>query len=119
MRWSKVLIKNQCKLIWIVVNGAEINSDSCTSNQYLLHDARYTDAILGKQIGKEIIRSNQAYTFMYVNIEATLLKLNYLFLIGRVHVFYVGHVDKSCLYETIFQCNILSKYHHHHSCMSI
>jgi hypothetical protein len=29
-------------------------------------------------------------------------------------VFYVGHVDKSSLYETLFYCNILSKYHHHH-----
>jgi hypothetical protein len=27
-------------------------------------------------------------------------------------VFYVGHVDKSSLYET--HCNILRKHHHHH-----
>jgi hypothetical protein len=27
-------------------------------------------------------------------------------------VFYVGHVDKSSLYETIFHCNILSPHHH-------
>jgi hypothetical protein len=35
-------------------------------------------------------------------------------LIGRVYVFYVGHVDKSILYEILFHCNILSKHHHHH-----
>jgi hypothetical protein len=40
--------------------------------------------------------------------------LHYLCLIGRAYVFYVGHVDKSSLYETFFHCNILSKYHHHH-----
>jgi len=33
---------------------------------------------------------------------------------GRVYVFYVGHVDKSSLYETLFHCNILSKHHHIH-----
>jgi len=27
-------------------------------------------------------------------------------------VFYVGHVDKSSLHETLFNCNILSKHHH-------
>jgi hypothetical protein len=27
-------------------------------------------------------------------------------------VSYVGHVDKSSLYETLFHCNILSKHHH-------
>jgi Ni,Fe-hydrogenase I cytochrome b subunit len=35
-----------------------------------------------------------------------------LYLIGRVYVFYVGHVDKSSLYETLFHCNILIKHHH-------
>jgi hypothetical protein len=39
--------------------------------------------------------------------------VHYLCLIGRVFVFYVGHVDKSSLYETLFYCNILSKHHHH------
>jgi hypothetical protein len=39
--------------------------------------------------------------------------VHYLCLIGRVYVFYVGHVDKSSLYETLFHCNILSKHHHH------
>jgi hypothetical protein len=38
----------------------------------------------------------------------------YLCLIGRVYVFYVGHVDKSSLYETLFHCNILSKHHNYH-----
>jgi hypothetical protein len=38
----------------------------------------------------------------------------YLYLIGRVCVFYVGHVDKSSLYETLFHCNILSRHQHHH-----
>jgi hypothetical protein len=28
-------------------------------------------------------------------------------------VFYVGHLDKSSLYETLFHCNLLSKHHHH------
>jgi hypothetical protein len=32
-------------------------------------------------------------------------------LIGWVYVFYVGHVDKSSLYETLFHCKILSKHH--------
>jgi hypothetical protein len=27
-------------------------------------------------------------------------------------VFYLGHVDKSSLNETLFHCNILSKHHH-------
>jgi hypothetical protein len=27
--------------------------------------------------------------------------------------FYVGQVDKSSLYETLFHCNIQSKHHHH------
>jgi hypothetical protein len=40
--------------------------------------------------------------------------VHYLCLIGRVYMFYVGHVDKSSLYETLFHCNILSKYHHYH-----
>jgi len=30
-----------------------------------------------------------------------------------IYVFYVGYVDKSSLYETLFHCNILSKHHHH------
>jgi hypothetical protein len=38
----------------------------------------------------------------------------YLSLIGRVYVFYIGHVDKSSLYGTLFHCNILSKHHHHY-----
>jgi hypothetical protein len=40
--------------------------------------------------------------------------VDYLFLIGRVYVFYVGHVDKSSLYETLHHCNILNKHYHHH-----
>jgi hypothetical protein len=40
--------------------------------------------------------------------------VHYLCLIGRVYVFYVGHVDKSSLYETLFHCNILTKHHLHH-----
>jgi hypothetical protein len=39
--------------------------------------------------------------------------VHYLCLIGRMYVFYVGHADKSSLYETLFHCNILSKHHHH------
>jgi hypothetical protein len=35
------------------------------------------------------------------------------FLCSRVYEFYVGHVDKSSLYETLFHCNIVSKHHHH------
>jgi hypothetical protein len=40
--------------------------------------------------------------------------VHYLCLIGRVYVFYVGHIDKSSLYKTLFHCNTLSKQHHHH-----
>jgi hypothetical protein len=43
----------------------------------------------------------------------------YLCPIGRVYVFYVGHVDKSSLYETLFHSNILSKHYHHHHRVSI
>jgi hypothetical protein len=39
--------------------------------------------------------------------------VHYLFFIGRVYVFYVGHLDKSSLYETLFHYNVLSKHHHH------
>jgi hypothetical protein len=45
---------------------------------------------------------------------AFILCVHYLCLIGRVYVYYVGHVNKSSLYETLFHCNILSKHHHHH-----
>jgi hypothetical protein len=40
--------------------------------------------------------------------------VHYLCLIGRVCVLYVGHVDKSSLYETLFHYTIISKHHHHH-----
>jgi hypothetical protein len=67
---------------------------------------------------------------MYCNSDVTHLRLSccinafifcvhYLCLIGRVYVSYVGHVDKSSLYETIFYCNILSKHHHHHEQVDI
>jgi hypothetical protein len=46
-------------------------------------------------------------------INAFIFYVHYLCLIGRVYVFYVGHVDKSSLYETLFHCDILSKHHHH------
>jgi hypothetical protein len=46
-------------------------------------------------------------------INAFIFCVHYLCLIGRVYVFYVGHVDKSSLYETLFHCNILSKHHDH------
>jgi hypothetical protein len=36
-----------------------------------------------------------------------------------VYVFYVGRVDKSSLYETLFHCNILSKHHHHRVIMCV
>jgi hypothetical protein len=39
---------------------------------------------------------------------------HYLCLIGQVYMFYVGHVDKSSLYETLFHCNMLSKHHYLH-----
>jgi hypothetical protein len=41
-------------------------------------------------------------------------RIQYLCLIGRVCVFYVGHVDKSSLYQTLFHCNTLSKHYPHH-----
>jgi hypothetical protein len=47
-------------------------------------------------------------------INAFIFCVHYLCLIGRVYVFYVGHVDKSSSYETLFHCNILSDHHHHH-----
>jgi hypothetical protein len=33
-------------------------------------------------------------------------------------VFFVGHLDKSSLYETLFHCNILTKHHHYHYVVS-
>jgi hypothetical protein len=47
-------------------------------------------------------------------INAFIFCVHHLCFIGRVHVFYVGYVDKSSLYETLFHCNILSKHHHYH-----
>jgi hypothetical protein len=44
-------------------------------------------------------------------INAFIFCVHYLCLVGWVYVFYVGHVDKSSLYETLFHCNILSKHH--------
>jgi hypothetical protein len=46
------------------------------------------------------------------NHDTFTICIHYLWLIGRVYVFYVGHVDKSSLYETLFHCNILIKHHH-------
>jgi hypothetical protein len=45
-------------------------------------------------------------------IHAFIFCVHYLCLIGRVYVLYVGHVDKSSLYETLFHFNILSRRHH-------
>jgi hypothetical protein len=47
-------------------------------------------------------------------INAFIFCVHYLCLIEQVYVFYIGHVDSSSLYETLFPCNILSKHHHHH-----
>jgi hypothetical protein len=44
--------------------------------------------------------------------NAFVFYVHYLCLIGLVYVFYVGHVDKSSLNETLFHRNILSKHHH-------
>jgi hypothetical protein len=53
-------------------------------------------------------------------IESSRYQLRgYLYLIKQVYVFYVGHVDKSSLHETLFHCNILSKNHHHHATLLI
>jgi hypothetical protein len=47
-------------------------------------------------------------------ISTYIFCVHYLYLIARVYVFYVGHIDKNSLYETLFHCNILSKHHHYH-----
>jgi hypothetical protein len=47
----------------------------------------------------------RTYVHIYVFITYALLD---------EFVFYVGHGDKSSLYETLFHCNILSKHHHNH-----
>jgi uncharacterized YccA/Bax inhibitor family protein len=47
----------------------------------------------------------------HTGIFAFIFCIHNLCLIGRVYVFYVGHVGKSSLYETLFHCNILSKHH--------
>jgi hypothetical protein len=58
------------------------------------------------------IRAERVMECIYICVFC----VHYLCLIGRVYIFYVGHVDKSSLYETLFHCNILRKYHHHHVC---
>jgi hypothetical protein len=49
-------------------------------------------------------------TLIQVCINAFIFCVHYLCFIRQVYVFYVR---KSSLYETLFQCNILSKHHHH------
>jgi hypothetical protein len=41
-------------------------------------------------------------------INTFIICVHYLCLIGRVDVFYVGHVDKNSLYEALLHCNIPS-----------
>jgi hypothetical protein len=57
--------------------------------------------------------SDVSYLRLICCINAFIFCVHYSSLIGRVYVLYVGHVDKSCLYETLFQCDILSKHPHH------
>jgi hypothetical protein len=66
------------------------------------------------------IHADIIYCISYVSclrlsycINTFVFCVHYLCLIGRVYVFYVGHVDKISLYETLFHCNILSEHHHH------
>jgi hypothetical protein len=58
-----------------------------------------------------------SYVLHFRRVLFTIKLLNKCFhclcLIGRVYLFYVGLVDKSSLYETLFHCNILSKHHRH------
>jgi hypothetical protein len=54
------------------------------------------------------------YLYILLIIIGQHFCVHYLCLIERVYVFYVGHVVKSSLNETLFHCNILSKHHHHH-----
>jgi hypothetical protein len=70
---------------------------------------------------RKVIMMRIEVSFRMVNhLYDLIFCVHYLCLIGRVYVFYVGHVDKSSLYETLFKCNILSKHHyHHHSFMFI
>jgi hypothetical protein len=55
--------------------------------------------------------SDVSYLRLSCSTNAFIFCVHDLCLIGRVYVFYVGHVDKSSLYETLFHCNILSKHH--------
>jgi dynein heavy chain len=52
-------------------------------------------------------------------LSGSIFYVYYLCLIGRVYMFYVGHVDKSSLYETHFHYNILSKHHHHYQVFNL
>jgi hypothetical protein len=63
-----------------------------------------------KKAGKRLL-----YPLIYNSLykKAFIFCVHYSCLIGRFCVFYVGHIDKSNLYETLFHCNILSKHHHH------
>jgi hypothetical protein len=79
----------------------------------------YTDMNTNIHIHTEYIYTHiLKYVFKetpsYIQYTLFIFCVHYLCLIGRVYVFYVGHLDKSSLYETLFHCNILSKHHHHH-----
>jgi hypothetical protein len=63
----------------------------------------------------EISDSEFNYLMIQLGINAFIFCVHYLCLIGQVYVIYVGHVDKSSLYETLFHHNILSKHHHYHN----
>jgi hypothetical protein len=57
----------------------------------------------------KMVMKYAAIKVMYYILDVSCLRLNCcICLIGRVYVFYVGHVDKSSVYETLFHC--YSKY---------
>jgi hypothetical protein len=49
-----------------------------------------------------------------IHLPYSISIVHYLCLIGQVYMFYIGHIDKSSLYETLFHCTVLIKKHHHH-----
>jgi hypothetical protein len=64
-------------------------------------------------ISEIVSQLTNPYVRLSCCINAFIFCVHYLCLIGRVYMFYVGHVDKSSLYEALFHCNILSEHHHH------
>jgi hypothetical protein len=73
-----------------------------------IYTSTYTYVYIYAYINEDFFSCERAAKKVYIYC------VHYLCLIGWVYMFYVGHVDNSSLYETLFHCNIQNKYYHHH-----